>query len=135
MIECQPGAEVESDDEARQRQRRRCWNNIAPALVQPPMFARYAMHWAGHGLLFPYTVRTAAQCFLCFIIYYYAYFNFNICMFFFTYITCFVIITVLDISSIIIIKKNRAIGILKGLAQAKITKTSVILFWVLNMTI
>ena len=58
MIEYPPGAKVESDDRARLGQRRRCWNNIAPALVQPLKFARYAMHWAGDGSLLPYTGRT-----------------------------------------------------------------------------
>ena len=62
------------------------------------MFARYVKHWAGDGSLFP-TVRTPAQCFMCFLMYIYAYFNFIICMCFFTSVTCFVINTVLTILS------------------------------------
>ena len=53
--------------------------------AQPLMFTRYAMHWIGDGSLFPYTGRTPAQCFLCFLMYNYAYFNFIICMFFYLY--------------------------------------------------
>ena len=81
-----------------------------PALAQPLMFTRYAMHWTGDRSLFPYTGRTPAQCFLCFLMYNYAYFNFIICMFF-TYITCFVIITVLNILPIKKIIKKKAITI------------------------
>ena len=43
------------------------------------------MHWACDGSLFPYTGRTPAQCFLCFLMYNYANFNFIICMFFFLF--------------------------------------------------
>ena len=82
MIQYPLDAKAGSDDEARFGQRRWWWNNIAPALVQPLMFVRYAMHWAGDGSLFPYTGRIPAQCFLCFLKQNYAYFNFIICMFF-----------------------------------------------------
>ena len=43
-----PGAEVWSDAGARFGQRRWCWNNIAPALVKPLVFDRYAMYWVYH---------------------------------------------------------------------------------------
>ena len=53
----------------------------------------------GPVLVFFYTGRTPAQCFLCvfLLMYKFAYFKLIICMFFFTYITCFVITTVSNI--------------------------------------
>ena len=57
------------------------------------------MRCTGPVWVLSYTGRTPAQCFLCgFFMYKYAYFNLIICIyiFFFTYITCFVIITVLN---------------------------------------
>ena len=71
-----PGAKVESDDGARLA-------SIVDAettLRQLRLFVRYAMHWAGDGSLFPYTGQTPAQCFLCFLMYNYPYFNFMFCI-------------------------------------------------------